>query len=311
MAKSKVRNKKHPRLAVLDLGSNTFHLIIVALQPGNKFKTILKERKFTYLSDGGIDSIKENRIIDALEAIRYFKNIISKQEVNQIKVIGTASLRTARNRQDFLEPAEEILETKIDIIDGNQEAEYICKGVLISKELHHEKMLIMDIGGGSTEFLIVDRGVKKWAESFPTGLGFLFKQFHKSDPITPEECQDVINYIHAHMPTLHDAIQDHKPNKLVGASGPFELFAVLSKSKSKTLPFISITKFRAQYDYMIHSTLSDRKNNMLIPKERAELAVVSFIFMKAILLWCQPSHIIVSPYALKEGCIMSLLESKK
>ncbi|HMU04396.1 MAG TPA: hypothetical protein PJ990_12270, partial [Saprospiraceae bacterium] len=166
------------KIAVIDLGSNTFHLLIVKLGDDHTFETTYRERVFTGLSDGGIDIISNEKLAFGLETLRHFKNRLDEYQVIELKVIGTAVLRKASNRQLFIDEANKILNAHINIIDGQKEAEYIYKGIMLLPVLRVGTHLIMDIGGGSTEFILVSDGKKLWSESYTLGVGVLHNLFH-------------------------------------------------------------------------------------------------------------------------------------
>ena len=138
-------------VAVIDIGSNTFHLLIVTYHSGSQsFEEIYRERKFVYLAKDGIAYLSEETIARGLVA---FKELIEQClqygiSLHNIKAIGTAALRSAENAQSFIDRA--ILEcgVKIDVISGHREAELIYKGILHSRIDMEDLSLIIDIGGG-------------------------------------------------------------------------------------------------------------------------------------------------------------------
>lgn len=300
------------KFAVIDLGSNTFHLLIVEKKTDNTFETLFRKRVFTGLSDGGIQLIKDDRIKYGLATIREFKEILTSYDSPTLRVVGTAVLRTAANRQIFIDQANKILEKDIEIIDGNTEANYIYKGIILLDELRTGTHLIMDIGGGSTEFIIIKDGAKLWSKSFQIGVGALHETFHTSEPICDTDIllmkSSVLNTVEDLLPV----IDRYKPTTLSGASGSFEVLQMMSGIDPQTTKLTSVSPeyFNTLYETIISANYEQRENMAGLPKERVKLIVVGMVLKKIICDLIQPSKILVSPYALKEGILSEMLEKE-
>lgn len=299
------------KYAVIDLGSNTFHLLIVKAVDDQKISILYKKRVFTALSDGGVQHIKPKRFADGLNTLKEFRSTLDLHENPPLRVIGTAVLRQADNRNEFIQQASVILNSKIEIIDGQQEANYIYEGITLLDELHHGHHLIMDIGGGSTEFIIVDHGQKMWSESFPLGVGILHELFHKTDPIRRDELMELRSYVLQTIKPLLSNIAGYQFDSLTGASGSFEVLQSISGKKimDNHISTISIDDFEKLYFKIMHSTEFERRHLPGLPKERAKLIVVGMALKDVIIEIAKPSQIYVSPYALKEGVLKEMIQN--
>jgi exopolyphosphatase/guanosine-5'-triphosphate,3'-diphosphate pyrophosphatase len=300
------------RYAVIDLGSNTFHLLIVQLRIDGGFDVVFRKRVFTGLSDGGIQVIKEEKIIIGLETIKDFAKILEDYDNPQLRVLGTAVLRKASNRSIFIAKAESILKTKINIIDGIQEADYIYKGMTLHQELQKETHLIMDVGGGSTELILIVDGTKKWANSYPLGVGMLHERFHNTEPISSLDLQNLIDHVHSVVTELPEIVTQYQPSTLVGASGSFEILQMMAgiPSDPSEISIIDNERFLAIYKKIITSDEGERYDLQGLPYERVKLIVVGMALKKAIFDMIQPKKILVSPFALKEGVLREMIERK-
>ncbi len=298
------------RHAVIDLGSNTFHLLIVEKDNIDGFFTVHKERIFTGLSEGGVDTIAPESIQRGLAALHRFREVIGISDVNSLTVIGTASLRKANNRQVFISQGEEILGTRIRIIDGLAEAEYIFRGVMLLPGMDAGTKLIMDVGGGSTECILVCDGKKAWANSYPIGVGILHALFHKSDPISQREIEAMEMYIESHTADLSDAILWYKPELLVGASGSFEVLETMSGGAISTdVPRVILADtFYSLYSKITRATTAERTAMPGIPPDRVKLIVVGMVLKKYVFDLVSSPSILVSPFALKEGVISEMMQ---
>ena len=162
------------KYGVIDLGTNTFHLLIIETDDTDAFREIYREQHFVKLAEDGIGTIGAAPYARALKVMQDFEEVLDKQQVSGLCAFGTAALRTARNGQAFIEEVKTLTGIEVELITGDREAELIHKGVLQAVPFSSECWLIMDIGGGSVEFIIADKNEMYWAQSFPIGVAVLF-----------------------------------------------------------------------------------------------------------------------------------------
>jgi len=146
------------RIAILDLGTNTFNLLIAELLGGENYKILVNQKLPVKLGEkrinsGKIISVAFNR---GIEAIKSHFTTIKKYQVQDIKAYGTSALRTAKNGEKFLAEIRIITGITVEIISGDLEAELIYFGVRQTLNLKNEKFVILDIGGGSNEFILAN-----------------------------------------------------------------------------------------------------------------------------------------------------------
>ena len=142
--------------AVVDLGSNSFHLLIIRLSD-NKIKKVNKVKRKVRLAAGLNEQLELNAdaINRGIDCIRLFAKHLATIPLSNIRIVATATLRIAKNRNDFLNRANEILPVDIKLLSGEQEAETIYSGVAHTcKNNCAQKQLVLDIGGASTELII-------------------------------------------------------------------------------------------------------------------------------------------------------------
>ncbi|NJO69648.1 MAG: hypothetical protein HC830_10500 [Bacteroidetes bacterium] len=135
---------------------------------------------------------------------------------------GTSALRDAANGEAFREDVKRQFDIEIRLITGEKEAEYIYKGVSQTVQHIREKFLILDIGGGSNEFIIADQQQYYWKESFKLGMARLTEKFTPSDPVTPELIDTLEAYFEKELYPLFRALEEYPVKILVGASGSFD-----------------------------------------------------------------------------------------
>ncbi len=297
-------------LAVIDLGTNTFHLLIASPPDEHgRFEEIYRERRFIKLAEAGIERIGEAPYHRAMEALLHYRKIMDRYGVEQYRAMGTAALRTASNGPNLIAEAREKAGIEITSIPGEEEARLISKGVLAAlPPLSAERILIMDIGGGSVEFIIADQAGTHWAQSFPVGVAVLRRQFHHQEPMAATEIQQLEAFLEAALSPLWAALERYPTHHLVGAAGTFDVIALLMSTGQPTpnSHTIDLEKFQAFYDRCVASTLAERFAMPQLPTERADMIVVALVLVQYISQKADIRHLSVSEYAMKEGVLSEM-----
>lgn len=305
------------KIAVIDCGSNTFNLLVAeANQAG--WDIIFQSKLPVKLGSGGYENklIKPDRFNRGIDA--FFAHYTNTRNFGCEKVFAfaTSAMREADNGNEFIEKAKELTGIVIEIIDGNREAELIYKGVEQTLASAGKPFLVMDIGGGSTEFIISDSTGIKWKQSFPLGVSRLFDKVQPSDPVSKEEIKSIRNILHEALLPLQDAIKQYQPQWFVGSSGSFDTLAELffhgqkvSLSEMKLQNEISLSAFPHIYEWLIRSSYRQRLEHPVIPAIRAEYMPLAVILMDYVLRLHKFDKMIHSAYSLKEGAMTEIIQS--
>lgn len=296
------------RFGVIDLGTNTFHLLISEKDSDGNITELFRERIFVKLGEDGIDTIGDAPFQRAIDAIHCFKKELEKYHVTKVKAFGTAGLRTASNGLQFIERIKNETGIQIELIHGNEEARLIHLGVIQAVPLNNEKGLIMDIGGGSVEFIVANKKGVIWAQSFPIGVSVLFRKFHKSDPISLAEIKAIEAHFESILQPLTEVLKTNETPVLIGASGTFDVLDMFL-SKHRISPIhssVEVADFHPLYEQFLNATLAERFKIEKLPESRAELIVVAMILINFILKKANIQRISVSAYALKEGILSEM-----
>ena len=297
------------RYGVIDLGTNTFHLLIVEFTDNkSSFKEIYRERIFVKLAEDGIHTIGNAPLERATKALIHFKSIIDKYIPIEIKAFGTAALRTASNGNQFINTIKELTEIDIQLISGDQEAQLIYKGVQQVVPFHSTYSMIMDIGGGSVEFIIANEDGIAWAKSFPVGVAVLHRNFHHSDPINSTDIASIQKHLSEILAPLIDILPKYPVQILVGASGTFDVLehALEGNTISDSYTQITVEQFYHFYNECLPLNLSERFNHPKIPDSRADLITVALVLIHFILQNTFITHLDISAFAMKEGMLADM-----
>ena len=297
------------KIAVIDLGTNTFNVLIAEKIDNQSFKDIYRERVHVNLASEGIAKIGDAPFQRGLDAMRFFSEKIKEQNVDKIRAIGTAALRTATNGVDFVEKVKNETSISIEIIDGDEEARLIFEGVRLAYPFGDENELIIDVGGGSVEFIVANKNGLLWEQSFPIGVAVLRNRFHQQEPIRAEDIADIYAYFDVMLTPLFEILKKYQVRQLVGSSGTFDVMEnIFVLEKTHLLhSFISISDSKDFYESVKFKTLDERLTMPNIPPSRAAMIVVAMVLIQYTIEKCNIQQIVTSSYAMKEGILKRLL----
>lgn len=298
------------RIAVIDLGSNTFHLMICEINEDRSWNLIHKEREYVKLASGGMDVINEDSQQRAIDAMIRFSNLIRTHEVTRTRAIGTAVLREAENGKALTDKLLEITGITIEIIDGQMEARYILMGIQSVLPPLDRYGLIMDIGGGSVEFILYKDQKVDFKSSFKIGVAVLYRMFHKSDPIAQHEIEALEAYVGNILEPLREQLEQLNQYYLIGASGSFEVMYDMLPKKQTSMHWaeLEMEGLPEYIEKVIHAPLAERRLMPEIPPERVDYIVVAYLLIRFILRTTPPEKLYFCEFALKEGVIAEMID---
>jgi exopolyphosphatase/guanosine-5'-triphosphate,3'-diphosphate pyrophosphatase len=299
--------------AVIDLGTNTFHLIIADLSA----KTVKVSYKTTVPVRLGEGRLNENIIIpEAFErgllALEGFAETIQEHKADLVKATATSAVRSASNGVDFVNAAKERAGIQIDVISGDQEAGYIFKGVQATGMIN-DTSLVMDIGGGSTEFILCKADEVIWKKSYNIGAARLMQAFFKSDPLSTSDRHSIIIHVEKTLSDLLEACQLHQPQTLIGSAGAFESFAsMLMIREGKPVEKLSsapldVQAYRQLAEQLINSTHDDRVHMPGLIPLRVDMIVIAALLVNYVLDNTTIKKLSLSTFDLKMGVLYSLI----
>jgi exopolyphosphatase/guanosine-5'-triphosphate,3'-diphosphate pyrophosphatase len=307
------------RLAIIDCGTNTFNLIIVQIT-GNKYERIFNTRIPVKLGEDAGDNgyIAEEPFRRGVQAITDFYAHIQKYEVSQVLAYATAAIRDGLNGREFVKHIRDRFDISIDVIDGDREAELIYFAIREAVQLNADTSLIMDIGGGSIEFILANRSGILWKQSVNIGAARLLNKFAPSDPITSDEINRIKKYMESQLVSLFVASEAFKPRELIGSSGAFESIIEMIHGELGGEPF---TGEKTEYEInlgdhykicsrVIASTLSERRQIKGLVPMRFDMIVICCVVVNFIIDTFRLDKMRVSTYSLKEGALIDHIYNK-
>jgi len=302
--------------AVMDLGTNTFHLLIAEGRIDD-FRKVVHQDIAVKLGEGGINKgiIMPAAFERGLATMKNFHQEIEANNVRQVKAIATSAIRNASNGNDFINGVRSETGIEIEIINGDREAEYIYRGVKATDILSAKNSLIIDIGGGSVEFIICNDEHLLWKQSFEIGAARLMERFHHTDPIPPASTEALDLYLENTLTDLFVAVKQTPVNNIIGSSGAFETFAELIESERTDL--FDLEKIKAYNfdeeelliitDQLIRSSHAERLANKGIIPVRVDMIVVAALFTRYMMQRLAIKNVQLCTYSLKEGVLAEMM----
>ena len=247
--------------AIIDLGTNTFNLLIANVE-GLNIEELHSEKEGVAIGMGGINSgiIADEAMERAIVALTKFKSICEDQGIENIWAFGTSAIRDAANKEVFLNRVLNEVGLKIQVLSGQEEAELIYEGVAALPGCP-ENGVVLDIGGGSSEVIVLAAHDIHIAKSLNIGVSRIYQMFEFSDPLSAEDQQKIETYLEEESAKLTPW---PKQEILIGSSGSFEtMYELINDHVFPHDPEfyeLNMDDFNHQLDRMIASTLAERKS---------------------------------------------------
>lgn len=302
-------------IAIVDCGTNTFNLLIAEVS-ADGWKVVFKNNLPVKLGAGGFEKkeIIPSRFIRGIDALKAHSANIANFGCQKTFAFATSALREARNGKQFIQKAEAITGIHIELVDGNREAELIFEGVRQSGALSDEPTLIIDIGGGSTEFVIAQHNTILWKQSFLLGVSRIYDAIKPADRLRHEDISALRHMLDGQLKPLKEALNAHPCKRLVGSSGSFDTLLALYRHQAKMESLapgpsneIPLKAFPSVHTMLMGSTFEERLKHPCIPSVRAEYMPLSSFLVKYVLELNVFESMYQSSYALKEGAIFSVI----
>ncbi|MDP1800981.1 MAG: phosphatase [Bacteroidota bacterium] len=302
------------RLAVIDCGTNTFNLLIVEFDSQKKYSKVFNSRIPVKLGQGSINKgfIGDEPFKRGVDAMKILNNEISKYNVSKILAFATSAIRDADNGKQFIGEVKRQTNIDVEIINGDREAELIYLGNKAAVDLKDTVSLIMDIGGGSNEFILANNKDLLWKQSFPIGAARMLEKFSPSDPITIKEIADIKEHMKVQLAPLMEAAKEFMPMELIGSSGAFDSIVEIIHgelngepiAENKTCYDINMNDYLHVSKLIKNSTLDERKNIKGLVAMRFDMIVISCLMIDVIIKAFNIPKMRVSTYSLKEGALI-------
>ena len=314
---------KNYKLAALDIGTNSFHLIVISVTPSGDFEIIDEAREVLRLTEGNDDKIKIIRpelINKGVEVIDRFKKIAESHGA-ELRAAATSAVREAKNKDEFLKTVFEKTSVKIKVISGLEEARLIYLGIQKALHIKDKTVLAIDIGGGSTEFILRRGGEVELAESIKIGAVRLTQKFFPDLILTEQRIDETRNFIRDKIVQVVDRLSNSAMEIYVGSSGTIMNVGsmIAAERNGKVSDRYSLNKFEftaeelfdIEREILNKKTYQEREKIPGLEKGRGDIIPAGVIILSTIFRMLKIEKMTISSYALREGIILDAMSNFK
>ena len=307
-------------IAAIDVGTNSFHLIVVKVSDDGNFEIVDREKEVIRLGEGSagsIKNIKPEAMARAITTLKRFKGISNSHNAS-LRAVATSAVRESYNKFEFIQKVFEETGIELEIISGYEEARLIYLGTLRAVPIFNKKALVIDIGGGSTEFLIGHKGVSNFSISVKIGAVRLAEKFFPNYVVTNARIKDCRKWVEGEIFQIANSIKKTGFSTCVGSSGTIMsaglMIQSMRKGKSSDGNILNNYEFtkkelsKIEEEILSRKTVEKRKKITGLDEKRADIIPTGIIILSTIFDLLELEAMTISGYALREGIIIDTLQ---
>ena len=305
-------------LAAIDIGTNSFHLVIAEVNTETgRFRILGKEKEVVRLGAGSTDMkyLSESAMDRGIAVLKRYR-IVADAFHADVRAIATSAVREAINKQDFVQRAKIETGIRMEIVSGLEEARLIYLGVLQALPVFHKKSLLIDIGGGSTEFLIGEKRSIHFSNSLKLGAVRLTERFFKSGNLSRKTIEECRKYVRGFLVSIIRDVKKQQFEVCIGTSGTINNLANIMRANrggAIELPLNNVSFSRTELlgtvkNILLLLTTHERMEIEGMDPDRAEIIPAGAIILEQIFLALGIKTATVSEYSLREGIILDSIE---
>ncbi len=306
--------------AAVDIGTNSLHLIIVKVEDNGSLTILDREKEVIRLGSqkgNELSHISEEEIEKGINILKRFKKLSDFYHA-KLHAVATSAVREAENKNEFLSKVLKETSIEIEVINGGMEAEYIYKGIRKALPYKDKKLLCLDIGGGSSEFILGYNNEIIFGESIKIGAVRLSKKFFPDFILNDERIEKCNQYIERHIKSNEQINFNNRFDYAVGASGTILAVAEMIKYRKSGMRDRSLNEYiftKEEFEKLIIEILEKKTPEQRINIEgmeykRADIIPAGLLILQKSFELFNIKEMIISEYALREGVVLSMLEKK-
>src|ERR1041384_7827678 len=308
------------RLAAIDIGTNSVHMIVVRVRPDLSFEVTDREKAMVRLGAGGLDgrALTSEAMTAALQALSKFKRIAESHRVDQVLAAATSATREARNGGEFLARIERETGIRPRVISGVEEARLIHQAAVYGVDVGGRRAVVIDIGGGSVEITLGTTTGVQLARSFKIGAIRLTERLVSSDPLSERDERRIVKHILGEIDRHCDQIVATGFDRIIGTSGTIlSIGAVVATAARGTPPselrnlHISAKQIRRIRKAVVGLDLEHRLGMPGLDPRRADLIVAGSVLLDTILRRLGAEELTLCDLALREGLVLDYIRRNR
>lgn len=304
------------RLAAIDIGTNSLHMIVVRVRPDLSFEIIDREKEMVRLGAGGLDgrALVPRAMQAALQTLSKFRRLAESHQVERIEAVATSAVREAENGGEFLKAVYEQTGIRVRIISGAEEARLIHLAAAYGLGLTDQVAVTVDIGGGSVEITHGTGPTLATGKSFKLGVIRLTERFVKSDPIAPRDERRMVRHIEEELKPYLTQIADAGFDRVVGTSGSIlSVGTIAATEEDGEVPTglrnrrVSAKQMRRVRKMLCELDLEQRTKVPGLDPRRADISVAGSVLIDVILRRLKATEITLCDMSLREGIVLDYI----
>jgi exopolyphosphatase/guanosine-5'-triphosphate,3'-diphosphate pyrophosphatase len=304
-------------LAAVDVGTNSLHLVVARTTEGERFEVLTREKEMVRLGHGSSEmkELAPDAIDRAVAALGRFHRIADSFGA-PMRAVATSAVREADNRKELIKRARKEAGVEVEVVSGVEEARLIHLGVLQALELYDRRLLLCDIGGGSTELLLGERGEVLASVSFKLGAVRLTDRFFATDGLHPSAVDSCRRHVQATLSSFDRSVDAHPFEVAVGSSGTIEQVFRLARGLEGAEPLRTLNggvlrrkQVSAVVDAIVEARASGTVDQLpdLDPK-RADIILAGALVLEGVVKRFGVKELLISEYALREGVFLDTIQ---
>ncbi len=302
-------------LAAIDIGTNSIHLVIARGRADGGFEVLAREKESVRLGRGAgdLDELTDDAIERGVQTLARFRQLADGHDA-RIAAVATSAVREARNRETFISRARDEAGVDVDVISGTEEARLIYLGALQALSFVDQRALVIDIGGGSTEFVIGEGSRIASARSLKLGAIRLTDNFFPGGVVEKGSVEEAQAYIRAYLSPAVSAMGSMPRDIAVGCSGTIATLATMALAAKSEVPLsLNLARLKAKALRKVTRTLvrtpvDERAELPGMDPKRSDIIVAGALLLRGIFEVFDIDEMVISENALREGVVFDRLQ---
>ncbi len=303
------------RIAAIDIGTNSIHMIVVQVRQDLSFEVIDREKDMVRLGAGGLDgrSLTPSAMSTALQTLTKFRRLAESRKVDEILAAATSATREADNGGDFIAEVRRQTGIRIRVISGTEEARLIHLAACYGVDVGASTAVAIDIGGGSVEVTLGTASRIAQGKSFKVGVIRLTERFVKSDPLAGHDERRLVKHLNREMGVHLDQLTKSGFDRVIGTSGTILSLGALALSegpgqagdlRNRRVSAKALHRVRKS---LVQANIEERLQMPGLDPRRADLSVAGSVLLDTILRRLGAGELTLCDLALREGLVLDYI----
>ena len=304
------------RIAAIDIGTNSIHMIVVKVRPDLSFEVIDREKDMVRLGAGGLDgrNLTSTAMTAALQTLAKFRRLAESNKVDEIIAAATSATREAENGGDFIAEVGHQTGIRIRVISGTEEARLIHLAAGYGVDVGGNTAVVIDIGGGSVEITLGTATHLTMGKSFKTGVIRLTERFVRTDPLSSHDERRLVKYLNREMGTHVEQIAQSGFDRVIGTSGTILSLGAVALTEEEGAPpedlrnaRVPAKALRRLRKRLVSADIEERLHMPGLDPRRADLSVAGSVLLDTILRGLGADDLTLCDLALREGLVLDYI----